>query len=405
LHGLFDGGQLLVRAARVVDAAANATTDPMDIWIEDGTIACLRSTDRIPRTRPTPRDSVVIDADGRYLLPALIDAHVHLDGVRRDPRSIPAEVALQAYRASGVSAVRDLSILTPSVPARTEGIRVITADSDPNSRRDGWVKAYALPAQQLQSVLRAARAAGRPVAAHLQPNTASSLLDDDALLPDSIEHAYCLLDYEFVPDEERATAGVALEDAGIATWALAPNRASPDLARLVERLGRARTFVVPTLTVMYGMLVDERAETTFASEVGRERAAWWRERALELGWMRPLSAPRRKLRYEAIKGLADLAFRLARAGSRLVLGTDYGEPFLLPGRAVYRELQLLGRAGLSCREVLLAAVVHPRRLLGEPAIIGPGMRADMAIYDRNPLESLDALASPYGIVIGGRTGW
>ena len=62
---------LLLRQVRVVPLGGPAAVDPIDILIEDGFIAELGSVAGSHRV-PT------VEGDGRWLIPGLWDAHVHL---------------------------------------------------------------------------------------------------------------------------------------------------------------------------------------------------------------------------------------------------------------------------------------------------------------------------------------
>ena len=53
-----------------------------------------------------PKDAVRVDGAGRFLIPALIDAHVHL--TTRPEAEAPAAVLLPSLVAHGVLAVRDM---------------------------------------------------------------------------------------------------------------------------------------------------------------------------------------------------------------------------------------------------------------------------------------------------------
>lgn len=84
-----------------------------------------------------------------------------------------------------------------------------------------------------------------------------------------------------------------------------------------------------------------------------------------------------------------LAGQLHRKGVPLVLGTDTGVTGIHPGEAVHRELSLLMEAGLRPFDALAAATVHAGRSLAgfdQAGVIAPGYRADLLIMEENPLE-------------------
>ena len=63
--------------------------------VEDGRIAQLGSTGEIE----PPADALVVDGEGRFLLPGLSDMHIHLLGSEND---------LLLYLANGITTIRDI---------------------------------------------------------------------------------------------------------------------------------------------------------------------------------------------------------------------------------------------------------------------------------------------------------
>jgi len=388
---------LLIRDARPVDASSAACGEPVDVWLDGDSILDVRPAGS-PRRWPSRRRApAVVDAAGRWLTQSLVDSHVHLEGVGSDAVGWPRARALDAFQTAGVTVLRDLTPYPIRPRASRHGIRTVMANAHPDHSSDGWVKAYGLSVDELRALMGRARAGGARVAAHLAANTAASLLDAFPL-PDSIEHVYTLLDYDFVSDVERDRAGVHPDDRGIATWALAPGGRDLRLQRLIGRLGRERAFVVPTLAVMSGMLGPRPGRPPALPPRVEE---WWRQRAAGFGWEQGLTPGRRRVRQAALAGLLRLAGRLMTAGSRLVVGTDFGEPFIRPGHGVHVELSRLTDAGLGPGELLRAAVLHPRQLLGQATGIRPGADADLLLLDRDPLRDATALMTPWVVVAGG----
>lgn len=97
--------------------------------------------------------------------------------------------------------------------------------------------------------------------------------------------------------------------------------------------------------------------------------------------------------------------RVWDAGIVVALGTDAGNIGTLHGPSIYREAELMGRAGLSPREVLLAATANGAALMGlskELGDVAPGKVADLVVLERDPLESVEALSSARFVIRGGR---
>lgn len=106
--------------------------------------------------------------------------------------------------------------------------------------------------------------------------------------------------------------------------------------------------------------------------------------------------------------------RLVRRGQEIVavltttdpglisLGTD--TPWLPPGHAYHREIELVSEAGLTPERVVRAATRNGAAYLGmedELGTLRPGKLADLILVDGNPLEDLSALQNMELVVKGG----
>lgn len=113
----------------------------------------------------------------------------------------------------------------------------------------------------------------------------------------------------------------------------------------------------------------------------------------------------------------DETFWLEFAAAATGLAADMGVPIMaapdIPDdpdqqqlSLVHRELELLvTAAGLSPWEALVAATATAARGIGEEGrrgMVRPGMRADPAILDSDPLSDVRALRSPTTVIKNGR---
>ena len=101
-----------------------------------------------------------------------------------------------------------------------------------------------------------------------------------------------------------------------------------------------------------------------------------------------------------------VAGALHRSGVPIMAGTDaMGLELVAPGSSLHRELQLLLASGLSPYEVIQSATVVPAAFLGktkEFGTIAVGQRADLLLVAGNPLENLETLKRPLGVMVRGR---
>ena len=94
--------RLLIRNAMVVYGNAKPAYGPVDILVQDGLIARVGRT---PANDPPP--DAVIDAAGKYVLPGLVNAHMHLQD-ERGGIAQPFQYEANLLLACGVTTVRDV---------------------------------------------------------------------------------------------------------------------------------------------------------------------------------------------------------------------------------------------------------------------------------------------------------
>lgn len=97
--------------------------------------------------------------------------------------------------------------------------------------------------------------------------------------------------------------------------------------------------------------------------------------------------------------------RLHAGGVSIAAGTDAGNIGTPHGPALFREFQLMRAAGLTPREILTAATAGGARLMGRASEVGqlrPGYQADLVVLDENPLTDVMHTTALHRIVKEGR---
>jgi imidazolonepropionase-like amidohydrolase len=93
------------------------------------------------------------------------------------------------------------------------------------------------------------------------------------------------------------------------------------------------------------------------------------------------------------------------AGAGLLLGSDAPQILNVPGFSIHDELDLLVEAGLTPAEALTTGTVNPARFFAEENRFGrvaEGLEADLVLTRENPLQQIDTLRHPLGVMLTGR---
>ena len=106
----------------------------------------------------------------------------------------------------------------------------------------------------------------------------------------------------------------------------------------------------------------------------------------------------------AVSKKQQLTRKLFDAGAPLYLGTDVAQPFVLPGESLQKEMRLFAGAGIPLDAIWRLATSAAGSRLGIPKLgtIQPGAPADLLIFRKDPTLSLDHLDTLVAIVCAGR---
>ncbi|HEV2145833.1 MAG TPA: amidohydrolase family protein [Longimicrobiaceae bacterium] len=95
--------------------------------------------------------------------------------------------------------------------------------------------------------------------------------------------------------------------------------------------------------------------------------------------------------------------RVHDAGIPVAMGTDAGNPLTLHGPSVYREMEAMVEAGLTPMEVLVASTRNGARAMGRTdfGTLEPGKLADLVVLDADPLADIGNLRRVALVARGG----
>ena len=100
--------------------------------------------------------------------------------------------------------------------------------------------------------------------------------------------------------------------------------------------------------------------------------------------------------------------RLQDSGVIIAAGTDAGNIGTLHGPSIFREFELMTEAGLSSKEILTATTINGARLMGQEDKLGTiekGKLADMVLLNSDPIADIQNTSDIHLIVKNGNKYW
>lgn len=410
---------LAIRNITVVSATGQPAMPAMTVLVRGDRVAAIG-----PRASVAiPAGARVVDGTGRYLMPGLIDMHVHVSKIRAS--------ALGLFVANGVTTVRDMGgdyeelvqwrrdivarkrigprILMPG-PILESPANIARMRKDPPSERvepfERMRIAVGSPAEARATIARlaaseidfikirtvhdrdtyralneAANAHGIPLVGHVPPYPALDVLEAGQ---DGIDHQFPR-PFDQETREER-----------LAMW---------------RRFAAAGVPVVPTLVVGQAILTPlERLRTIVEDDAGKvePRRSYlsrflirdWREQFLEQSVEGQQQF--RKFADDAVRNIREMH----EAGIDLLAGTDTGVINLYPGSSLHDELTVFVKeVGMTPAQAIERATRRSARFLRLGDSIGTverGKVADLLILDGDPLADITNTRRIIAVILRGQ---
>ncbi|MEH6676887.1 amidohydrolase family protein [Phenylobacterium sp.] len=388
---------ILYRGATLIDGKGGPPRPGMAILVQGERIVAVAPAADVA----APPGAEVVEADGLYVLPGLIDSHVHLATA---PERKRAEATLRRQIYSGVTAVRDMAGDGRALAdlARSARLGLIPApdihyaslmagpsffdDPRPQATAQGakageapWMQAVTVATNLPRAVARAegTSASGIKIYTDLPLGLIAPIVAEShrqgmkvwshaAIFPtrpgdviragvDVISHA-CLLDYEFA---------AAMPGRYASSPSAGFNSPEARFKPMFDEMRRRGTILDATLFA-YGQ-----------------------------GGFETEGSPNKVLTCKLDRA-AEITKWAFRAGVAISAGTDGETTAGAPFPALNDELEHLARAGLPPLEVLRAASLNGARAIGQEAqmgVIEPGKLADLVFVREDPTKDVRALRS------------
>ncbi|HRO43561.1 MAG TPA: amidohydrolase family protein [Flavipsychrobacter sp.] len=371
--------------------------------------------------KPIPDNTEIIDGHGKWLIPGLIDMHVHIPVDGHFNATHPTRVAaiftntqdiMTPFLANGVTTIFDLNSRAGHFGQRNEILRgtvigprialaaminggsgegrIANTPSDARqsvriAKAEGYefVKVYSqLNIETYHAIVDEANNQGMKVVGHI-PNAFKGKIEK-AFVPNfgMVAHAE-----EFFKQTEKDSiqdvkylAQLAKENG---TWVI------PTLITIVSIANQGRSLdsvrALPSLPYVHPLLQSKWLTANNYNKNATSESLARLERMIEFN-----------------NGLVKA---LKSIGVPIVAGTDAGISGVVWGFSLHDELELLVGAGLTPEEALNSATFLPAIWLGIDGIAGTvevGKLSDLVLLDANPLEDIRNIRKIAGVFANGQ---
>ena len=414
----------------LIDGTGTPPQPGMSVLITGGRINAIAASARMR----VPPGATILDGAGRWLIPGLVDTHIHLTRMPPPPgedtlRAL--EPALRLFLYNGVTTVRDMSgggverrnvalkaaiergaILGPrlylsGVASPQNFARLGASDMRDFARKlvafdvDG-IKLLHLPAEDASAVIEEVRRiSALPVYGHTFHLTADSLsIYTSGAARAGLAGVVHVEGIAPVPLAQRP-GPPSVPKTDISAWwlyhsTLWSHADDASMNELIALMVRGDIWLEPTLVTTHFQAYTDRYADHPYNRLLPIPFARWSFTGLELEGE---SGERYRAAFERMK---TFVHRFHIAGGLLVTGTD-SRP--VPGFGVHDELRLLVEAGLSPMASLQAATINSARALGWQDRIGTvevGKVADLLVLDGDPLGDIGNTRRIWRVILGGR---
>jgi imidazolonepropionase-like amidohydrolase len=447
--------KLIIRGVTLIDGTGAPPRGPMDVVIEGNRITSIASvgyphapidTAARPKGGPGVRE---MDGTGLYMMPGLVDLHVHQGTIKKAPDS---EYYNKLWLAHGITTVRgvpfasfDYSVKEKARSTRNE----ITAPRYVVYQRPGtgwgrgpvrtpeqareWVRWAAqngadglkLGAERpaiMAALIDEARKLGLGTTAHLAQTGVAQMNADEAtrLGLGTVTHFYGLFESMYdsnsvqpwpadmnYNDEQHRFAQVARQ------WSLVTPRGEKWNA-LLKKFRERDVTLDPTMVIyltgrdlIHHMNAPWHATYTLPSLMDYYAPSRVNHGSYWFYWTTADEVAWRNFYRVWMMFLNDYK----NMGGRVTASSDAGFIYATPGFSTIEELELLQEAGFHPLEAIRGGTWHGAETLAKPTgkepelgALRPGMLADLLMVEYNPVENLKVLYGTGALRLNDHTG-
>ncbi len=365
-----------------------------------------------------------IDGSGKYLMPGLAEMHAHIPSPPASREHV--EETLLLYLSNGITTIRGMLGHPSHLELRQQveqgevlGPRIFTSSPSLNGnsvktpeeartkvtqyQKEGYdfLKIHpGIKREVFDELVATAREVGIPFAGHVPV---------DVGIYHALNSGYASIDHVdgylegLVPED----AGVDPASNGFFGYNFTGLADTTRIPTLVDLTRQNKVWIVPTQSLFERWFAPVSSEvllqdpemqympvTTLTNwKIRKDQSTAQDTGFSKEGWERFNT-----IRQQLIKALSE-------GGHGMLLGSDAPQLFNVPGFSIHHEIRGMEEAGMSRLEILQSGTVNPAQFFGKEDTFGKvaeGLEADLLLLSANPMDELDVLKKPEGVMVRGQ---
>lgn len=411
--------EVVFKAVNVVPMDSEKVLENQVVVIKNGKIQSIGNGKRAKYRR----NALVIDAQGKYLIPGLAEMHAHVPPI--DDLE-PMKDVLLLFVAHGITTIRGMlghpkhlelrkminsgeitsprfftsgpSLSGQSVQTQDQAVRIVKEEKQAGY---DFLKIHpGLTKDNFDAMVRTANEQNIPFAGHVSFHV--GVWKAIEAKQQTIDHMDAFVE-GLVPGIEKMTE----EETGLFGMFVADKADTTRIPELMRALRDNNVWVVPTQALAERWFTPARTAESFRSD---PEMKYMDPKVLD-NWVKAKMNLSSHPKFDAdkineyIKLRRKLIYECNRNGVGLLLGCDAPQIFNVPGISTHHELQYLVDAGLTPYEALKTGTINVGVFYKKPdemGVIKQGAKSDVVLLNANPLEDIANTQKIEGVLVGNR---
>ncbi len=413
---LSNDGQVITNV-NIINVRDGSILTGQHVFVDSGKIVMISGEITIPQGATT------IDGNDKFMLPGLAEMHAHIPSPQWGRSNLNETLFL--YLSNGITTIRGMlghpvhlelreqalsnEILSPRIFTSSPSVNGNSVKTIEEAREK--ITAYqeagydflkmhpGIKLEVFNEIVKTANEVGIPFAGHVSV---------DVGIRNSLESGYASVDHidGFLEGLVPESAGVDPSTNGFFGFDFTDLADLNNIDELVALSKNKQVWIVPTQS-----LFERWFSPLDADSIGSTPEMQYMPKSTVENWVNGkkglISSERydeeRWVKFDQIR--KKLLYALQQDGHGILLGSDAPQVFNVPGFSIHHEIKGMLNAGITPLQAIQAGTINPAKFFnmeGEFGEIIEGASADFLLLNSNPLENLEDLRNPHGVMVRGR---